>query len=621
MKSTVKSTQLVVPLSQNTAPVYKFDCLYTHDLVRKQKRWQDGVLAFHTFNKRIMVYDLSNNFIGDTHSRDSDSVNAGDELRLDRGILVEVGEGKGQRDQDITEVVAKKSGPGRNQNSPLRSTVSTGQVVRKPKSITAVLAGGRGTIGRFNNARVSSSLSNWSSPIEIDSPRPSKRPRIEEDTLTRPVLAAKPAVNNQMMPPTIRSGSSAVKVPSKTKRNTEQEEVASIGTIKAKEVSAKHAGDRKKKTRLSDQTLELPDASISRLPKPRGTTKDKTVKSSEDRTIASNDIAGQYKYDKKAKAPEPSYDFSMPAKDTTRPSNMLIGSKIRRKRLIFHSMATQNTSQDASLGVDRKRLKSGPRISSPTTNVSNLVSVPRQAESAQHETIPVSSSELPITGNISSDENDDSDLVSSYVPSRRRIRQSRTFRASVSERGRDGSRDSSNKPTTSESAPNVAAFESPLVSRLTHAESADSSRISGLLGDETILAAYEDSPFKIPMKPKDVRVQSVQAPIVIEDEDEAQLFEDDLDGLDEVLSGPAEPAQHTTKLAKTALEDSIPPTPPRPPSPEADLGSSPILVPASPPIASRRTMSLPSVPSQPNHNSTQAELLHVPSLVLSCYII
>ena len=48
---------------QHTALILKFNCLFTHDMTRKQKRWHDGTLCFHTFNKRIMVSGLSTTLI------------------------------------------------------------------------------------------------------------------------------------------------------------------------------------------------------------------------------------------------------------------------------------------------------------------------------------------------------------------------------------------------------------------------------------------------------------------------------------------------------------------------------------------------------------------------------
>ena len=103
------SASMDVPHSQNTAPVLEFRCLYTADIRRKQKRWQDGRLKFHTFNKRVMVYDEKSNFVGDTHWKGSLDFQEGEELELERGgILVEVGECIGKKDQDLTELVDKR---------------------------------------------------------------------------------------------------------------------------------------------------------------------------------------------------------------------------------------------------------------------------------------------------------------------------------------------------------------------------------------------------------------------------------------------------------------------------------------------------------------------------------
>src|SRR6266702_6934698 len=86
---------LSIPPSQNTALVLEFRCLYSHDLRRKSKRWQDGFLRYHTFNKRVMVYDVPRNFIGDTHWKETMELQEGDELTLEKGVLVEVAEAVG----------------------------------------------------------------------------------------------------------------------------------------------------------------------------------------------------------------------------------------------------------------------------------------------------------------------------------------------------------------------------------------------------------------------------------------------------------------------------------------------------------------------------------------------
>ncbi|KAI0109419.1 hypothetical protein F4776DRAFT_657218 [Hypoxylon sp. NC0597] len=94
----------------STAPVLEFACLFTHDLRRKQKRWQDGRLKYHTFNKRIMVYDERGNFIGDTHWREDNDLNEGDEVQLERGgVIVQVAECTGSRDQDLSELIDKRA--------------------------------------------------------------------------------------------------------------------------------------------------------------------------------------------------------------------------------------------------------------------------------------------------------------------------------------------------------------------------------------------------------------------------------------------------------------------------------------------------------------------------------
>ena len=102
------------PRSANTPPVQEalvleHLCLFTHDLRRKQKRWQDGKLKYHTFNRRIMVYDERGNFIGDTHWRSDCDLDVGDELQLDRGsVIVQVSDCVGQRVQDLSELLNKR---------------------------------------------------------------------------------------------------------------------------------------------------------------------------------------------------------------------------------------------------------------------------------------------------------------------------------------------------------------------------------------------------------------------------------------------------------------------------------------------------------------------------------
>ncbi|CAI7660950.1 unnamed protein product [Penicillium crustosum] len=141
MMSTPSSSTRLPPTSpQVTASVVKFRCLYTHDLRRKSKRWHDGYLRYHKFNKRVMVYDDQGNFIGDHHWRSSDEVQDGDEMELDKGILIEVTENMGTTETDITTLYEKKiSSQGSPQNKDPVSQVPRASTYTPTASASAPL--------------------------------------------------------------------------------------------------------------------------------------------------------------------------------------------------------------------------------------------------------------------------------------------------------------------------------------------------------------------------------------------------------------------------------------------------------------------------------------------------
>lgn len=155
--SAVRSTpSLSTPLTQNTAPVIKFRCLYSHDLRRKAKRWHDGFLRFHTFNKRVMVYDTPGNFIGDLHWRESEEIQDGDEIELDKGVLIQVGECMEKTQTDLSGLFEKKKtsqgSPPQNNSTPQSSRMSmprsTGGSQAPLKSLNELLGIKRTPIGR-----------------------------------------------------------------------------------------------------------------------------------------------------------------------------------------------------------------------------------------------------------------------------------------------------------------------------------------------------------------------------------------------------------------------------------------------------------------------------------------
>lgn len=55
-----------------------------------------------------MVYDVPRNFIGDTHWREQEPVQDGDEFELEKGVLIQVGEATGKMDQDLTGLFEKR---------------------------------------------------------------------------------------------------------------------------------------------------------------------------------------------------------------------------------------------------------------------------------------------------------------------------------------------------------------------------------------------------------------------------------------------------------------------------------------------------------------------------------
>ncbi|KAG8168114.1 hypothetical protein KVR01_003803 [Diaporthe batatas] len=93
----------------STATVLEFRCLFTHDLRRKQKRWQDGRLKYHTFNARVMVYDDRGNSVGDMHWHGEYDFGEGEEVQLDRGgVIVQVEDLVERKETDLSELVDKR---------------------------------------------------------------------------------------------------------------------------------------------------------------------------------------------------------------------------------------------------------------------------------------------------------------------------------------------------------------------------------------------------------------------------------------------------------------------------------------------------------------------------------
>ncbi|TPX18037.1 uncharacterized protein E0L32_011903 [Thyridium curvatum] len=118
-----------------TAPVLEYLCLFTHDLKRKQKRWQDGKLRYHAFNGKAVVHDERGNLVGDAHAHDPPR--EGDEMQLERGggVLVQVAsEVVGVQQQDLSAVVDRRVAE---------------REERARAKVTAAAAAARSSVGRM----------------------------------------------------------------------------------------------------------------------------------------------------------------------------------------------------------------------------------------------------------------------------------------------------------------------------------------------------------------------------------------------------------------------------------------------------------------------------------------
>lgn len=265
--SLANPSSLAIPSTQNTAPVHCFRCLYTYDLRRKAKRWQDGAVRFHTFNKRIMVYDISRNFIGDTHWRDGGVIEDGDELELDKGVLIQVGEKTESVDQDLTSIFEKR---GRNhtklaENHDVSSVVPdlplaghpalSSPFQLRPKSLNAILGTPSGSLGRAALLLKSPCELRLQNEHDMGMQRGAKRRRIE--CASRIVL---PSITTQ--DPTTTSG------PSNTKRDAESEMVKAANEKDLlRQSSSSAARTRKFQLATTTATPAAPQTSMDRITK------------------------------------------------------------------------------------------------------------------------------------------------------------------------------------------------------------------------------------------------------------------------------------------------------------------------------------------------------------------
>lgn len=108
-----------------------------------------------------MVYDQARNIVGDTYCKDRDALYEGDELSLDKGVLIEVAEAMGVTQTDLTPLfekktrdppprpaVASQTRPFQRPSSVAPSTVQRNATQQRHKSLSTLLGTPAGPMGK-----------------------------------------------------------------------------------------------------------------------------------------------------------------------------------------------------------------------------------------------------------------------------------------------------------------------------------------------------------------------------------------------------------------------------------------------------------------------------------------
>ncbi|KIW47109.1 uncharacterized protein PV06_02709 [Exophiala oligosperma] len=201
---------LSVAPTQNTAPVHEFRCLYTRDLHKKAKKWHDGSLRFHTFNRRVMVYDDAKNYIGDLHYTKEEEFGEGVEIQLDRGVKVEVGERLGETETDLAPILERqrpeKATPQKRPAGGFGAQSLSSIPSQRPKSLLEVLGPSQGRLGRSRLPLQSPYEQRQATFRPEPNEPPPKRRRLSNDKENRPGESVRVATPSKpCIPQPIRS--------------------------------------------------------------------------------------------------------------------------------------------------------------------------------------------------------------------------------------------------------------------------------------------------------------------------------------------------------------------------------------------------------------------------------
>ncbi|KAK6532674.1 hypothetical protein TWF281_006853 [Arthrobotrys megalospora] len=123
-----------IPLTSHSAPIDEYIVLWTADKYKKLKKWHDGYLRYHTFNKRLMVYDHLMNKVCDKFLPEPEPIDVGDELVFD-SHLITIEDVKGRQSQDLRPLFEKTVDRRKERGSiatPMRTTGTPGQAGQSP---------------------------------------------------------------------------------------------------------------------------------------------------------------------------------------------------------------------------------------------------------------------------------------------------------------------------------------------------------------------------------------------------------------------------------------------------------------------------------------------------------
>ncbi|KAK9479162.1 hypothetical protein V1514DRAFT_319486 [Lipomyces japonicus] len=84
-----------------------YEVLWTSQITQKSKRWNDGILKFHIFNKRAMLYDLNKVLVDSSFLTSVCNLQVNQELKLERHLVL-IEHAVQTIRQDITPIIRRK---------------------------------------------------------------------------------------------------------------------------------------------------------------------------------------------------------------------------------------------------------------------------------------------------------------------------------------------------------------------------------------------------------------------------------------------------------------------------------------------------------------------------------